>query len=445
MEQFTPYLILTISALVFAGFFSGMEIAFVSSNKVKTEIDIKKGGLLSQILNIFYAHRETFISTMLVGQNIVHVVYGIGIAWLLGRPANPDTGQTAGPLVLWLGENNDFLVLLMQTIISTIIVLIMGEFLPKTTFRINPNRSLRIFAVPLLFLYLILYPISQFTSWLSMALMKLFGIKNEKKEIGLISVGELDDYLQENIDKSEDENREVEREVKIFENALDFSDTRLRDCMIPRNEIVGVDIAETSREELSQLFTKSGLSKIVVYHDDIDNVLGFIQVSEMFKPDVNWKDQIKPVIIAPETMLAKKMMQNLLKEKKSMAIVVDEFGGTAGMVTLEDLVEEIFGDIEDEHDRRKLIARKTGENTYELSGRMEIERINEMFDLDLPESDDYQTIAGYIVNRLEVIPNQGEKHDIDQFTINITKKTGARLELITLTVNPTNNDNKTTN
>ena len=445
MEQFTPYLILTISALVFAGFFSGMEIAFVSSNKVKTEIDIKKGGLLSQILNIFYAHRETFISTMLVGQNIVHVVYGIGIAWLLGRPANPDTGQTAGPLVLWLGENNDFLVLLMQTIISTIIVLIMGEFLPKTTFRINPNRSLRIFAVPLLFLYLILYPISQFTSWLSMALMKLFGIKNEKKEIGLISVGELDDYLQENIDKSEDENREVEREVKIFENALDFSDTRLRDCMIPRNEIVGVDIAETSREELSQLFTKSGLSKLVVYHDDIDNVLGFIQVSEMFKPDVNWKDQIKPVIIAPETMLAKKMMQNLLKEKKSMAIVVDEFGGTAGMVTLEDLVEEIFGDIEDEHDRRKLIARKTGENTYELSGRMEIERINEMFDLDLPESDDYQTIAGYIVNRLEVIPNQGEKHDIDQFTINITKKTGARLELITLTVNPTNNDNKATN
>ena len=422
-----------------------MEIAFVSSNKVKTEIDIKKGGLLSQILNIFYAHRETFISTMLVGQNIVHVVYGIGIAWLLGRPANPDTGQTAGPLVLWLGENNDFLVLLMQTIISTIIVLIMGEFLPKTTFRINPNRSLRIFAVPLLFLYLILYPISQFTSWLSMALMKLFGIKNEKKEIGLISVGELDDYLQENIDKSEDENREVEREVKIFENALDFSDTRLRDCMIPRNEIVGIDIAETSREELSQLFTKSGLSKIVVYHDDIDNVLGFIQVSEMFKPDVNWKDQIKPVIIAPETMLAKKMMQNLLKEKKSMAIVVDEFGGTAGMVTLEDLVEEIFGDIEDEHDRRKLIARKTGENTYELSGRMEIERINEMFDLDLPESDDYQTIAGYIVNRLEVIPNQGEKHDIDQFTINITKKTGARLELITLTVNPTNNDNKATN
>ena len=424
MDQFIPYLVLTIVALVFSAFFSGMEIAFISQNKVRAEIDIKKGGLVSQILNIFYAHRETFISTMLVGNNIVNVIYGIGIAWLL-----------KSPLENWLG-GNEALVLLVQTLISTAIVLVMSEFLPKTIFRIDPNRSLRIFAVPLLMLYLLLYPISQFTSWLSALLMRVFGIKNEKKEIRLISVGELDDYLQENIDKSEDENREVEREVKLFENALDFSDTRLRDCMIPRNEIVGVDIAETTREELSALFTRSGLSKLVVYHDDIDNVLGFIQVSEMFRPaSVNWKDQIKPVIMAPETMLAKKMMQNLLKEKKSMAIVVDEFGGTAGMVTLEDLVEEIFGDIEDEHDRRKLVARRTGDNTYEFSGRMEIERINEMFDLDLPESDDYQTIAGYIVNRLEVIPNQGEEHNIDNFTIHINKKTGARLELITLTVN----------
>lgn len=432
MEGLIPYLILTITALVFSAFFSGMEIAFVSSNKVKAEIDIKKGGLVSQILNIFYAHRETFISTLLVGNNIVNVVYGIGIAWLLKEP-----------LESWLGNDNEATVLLVQTIISTAIVLVMSEFLPKTAFRINPNRSLRLFAVPLLFLYLLLYPIAQFTSWLSSALMRLCGIKNEKKEIRLISVGELDDYLQENIDKSEDENREVEREVKLFENALDFSDTRLRDCMIPRNEIVGVDIAETDRQELVKIFSRSGLSKLVVYHDDIDNVIGFIQVSEMFKSaDVNWKDQIKPVIIAPETMLAKKMMQNLLKEKKSMAIVVDEFGGTAGMVTLEDLVEEIFGDIEDEHDRRKLVARKTGENTYEFSGRMEIERINELFDLDLPENDDYQTIAGYIVNRLEVIPNQGEEHNIDNFTIKINKKNGARLELITVIVNDkASNDN----
>ena len=424
MDQLIPYLTLTISALVLSGFFSGMEIAFISSNKVKAEIDISKGGLVSQILNIFYTHRETFISTMLVGQNIVHVIYGIGIAWLL-----------KAPLEGWLGDN-EALILLVQTIISTAIVLVMGEFVPKTTFRINPNKSLRIFAVPLLMLYLLLYPISMFTSWLSTVLMRIFGIKSEKKEIRLISMGELDDYLQENIDKIEDENKEVEREVKLFENALDFSDTRLRDCMIPRNEIVGVDIAETSREQLIDLFTRSGLSKLVVYHDDIDNVLGFIQVSEMFKPsDVNWKDQIKPVIIAPETMLAKKMMQNLLKEKKSMAIVVDEFGGTAGMVTLEDLVEEIFGDIEDEHDRRKLVARKTGDHSYEFSGRMEIERINEMFDLDLPESDDYQTIAGYIVNRIEMIPNQGEEHIIDNYTIRINKKNGARLELISLTVN----------
>ena len=247
MDQFIPYLVLTIVALVFSAFFSGMEIAFISQNKVRAEIDIKKGGLVSQILNIFYAHRETFISTMLVGNNIVNVIYGIGIAWLL-----------KSPLENWLG-GNEALVLLVQTLISTAIVLVMSEFLPKTIFRIDPNRSLRIFAVPLLMLYLLLYPISQFTSWLSALLMRVFGIKNEKKEIRLISVGELDDYLQENIDKSEDENREVEREVKLFENALDFSDTRLRDCMIPRNEIVGVDIAETTREELSEAYKSAAL------------------------------------------------------------------------------------------------------------------------------------------------------------------------------------------
>ena len=423
VEPLIPYLILTITALVFSGFFSGMEIAFISSNKVKVEIDIKKGGLVSQILNIFYAHRETFISTMLVGQNIVHVVYGIGIAWLLKEP-----------LESWLGDNQA-LVLLVQTIISTIIVLVMGEFIPKTTFRINPNKSLRIFAVPLLMLYLILYPISKFTSWLSMVLMRLFGIKNEKDEIRLISVGELDDYLQENIDKIEDENKEVEREVKLFENALDFSDTRLRDCMIPRNEIVGVDIAETNREELSALFTRSGLSKLVVYHDDIDNVLGFIQVSEMFKPaDVNWKDQIKPVIVAPETMLAKKMMQNLLKEKKSMAIVVDEFGGTAGMITLEDLVEEIFGDIEDEHDSTHYVAKQLEHGEYLLSARLEIEKVNEMFDLDLPENDDYMTVGGLILHEYQSFPKLNEVVKIGRFEFKIIKNTATKIELVRLKV-----------
>lgn len=415
-------LVTALVSLLFSGFFSGMEIAFVSSNKVRVEIDVKKSGLINRIIDMFYAHKDTLISTLLVGNNIANVVYGMAIA------------QLCLPLLKAAFGDNEAVLLLVQTLISTVIVLFAGEFLPKTMFRINPNRSLRACSPLMLVIYTLLWPVSKFTSLLSAALMRLVGIKADTSSMGLISVDELDAYLQENIDKREDENKDVEQEVKIFENALDFSDTHLRDCMVPRNEIVGVDIADTSREQLSQLFTRSGLSKIVVYHDDVDNVLGFIQVSEMFVPEVNWKDRIKPVIFAPETMLAKKMMQNLLKEKKSMAIVVDEFGGTAGMVTLEDLVEEIFGEIEDEHDRPRLVSRKIDDNTYEFSGRMEIEDINDTYHLNIPESDDYQTIAGFLLNRLEEIPNEGDTAEIDGMRLTVLKKTSARIELVRLTV-----------
>ena len=415
-------LITALVSLLFSGFFSGMEIAFVSSNKVRVEIDVKKSGLINRIIDMFYAHKDTLISTLLVGNNIANVVYGMAIA------------QLCLPMLKAAFGQNEAVLLLAQTLISTVIVLFAGEFLPKTMFRINPNRSLRACSPLMLMIYTLLWPVSKFTSLLSAALMRLVGIKADTGSMGLISVDELDAYLQENIDKREDENKDVEQEVKIFENALDFSDTHLRDCMVPRNEIVGVDIADTSREELSRLFTRSGLSKIVVYHDDVDNVLGFIQVSEMFVPEVNWKDRIKPVLFAPETMLAKKMMQNLLKEKKSMAIVVDEFGGTAGMVTLEDLVEEIFGEIEDEHDRPRLVSRKIDDNTYEFSGRMEIEDINDNYHLNSPESEDYQTIAGFLLNRLEEIPNEGDTADIDGMRLTVLKKTSARIELVRLTM-----------
>ena len=346
-DNYLYYLIIALVAMLFSAFFSGMEIAFVSSNKVRAEIDINKGGVVNRILNVFYRDSHMFISTLLIGNNVVNVVYNIAMVKLLTEPLKPLLGD------------NDALLMLLQTIIAAVVVLIVCEFLPKAIFRINPNYSLRTFSVPLFTCYCVLYPISKFTEFVSQCLMKLLGIKADKERIGAVSVQELDAYLQENIDKQEDLNQEVEREVKIFENALDFSDTRLRDCMVPRNEITGVDIADTTREELVELFTRTGLSKLVVYHDDVDNVLGFIQVSELFVTDVNWKDQMKPVLFAPETMLAKQMMQNLLKEKRSMAIVVDEFGGTAGMVTLEDLVEEIFGDIEDEHDRKRLVSRNS--------------------------------------------------------------------------------------
>lgn len=407
--------------MLLSAFFSGMEIAFVASNKVRAEIDIARGGLINRILNTFYTHREMFISTLLIGNNIVNVVYSMAMTMLLGGYINSLVG------------GNEAVQLLVLTLVSTLIVLVACEFLPKTVFRINPNESLRMFSLPLYTCYLLLYPISRFTQLLSAGLMRLFGVKINKAQMGIISVDELDAYLQENIDQREEDNQEVEHEVKFFENALDFSDTRLRDCMVPRNEIVAVDINDTTRNELVEIFSRSGLSKIVVYKEDIDNVIGFIQVSELFVTDVDWKTRIKPVLFAPETLLARKMMQNLLDKKRSMAIVLDEFGGTSGMLTLEDLVEEIFGEFDDEHDRNQLVAKQIDEHNYELSGRMEIEEINERFHLGIPESDDYQTIAGYVLYNHEEIPSVGDVIEIDDFSITVVKKTAARLELLHVT------------
>jgi len=402
-----------------------MEIAFVTSNKVRAEIDMARGGLINRILNVFYGNREMLISTLLIGNNIVNIVYSMAMSQLLTIP-----------LSQWI--HNDALLLVVQTLIATLIVLIAGEFLPKTIFRINPNYSLRTFSLPLITIYGLLYPISRFTEWLSALLMRILGIHIDNSHVRQLTVDELDAYLQENIDKREDENKAVEREVKIFENALDFSDTRLRDCMVPRNEIVAVNVADTTRDDLVKQFTRTGLSKIVVYKDSVDSVIGFIQVSELFVTDVDWKTRIKPVIFAPETLLARKMMQQLLDQKRSMAIVLDEFGGTAGMVTLEDLVEEIFGEIEDEHDRNRnqLVAKQIDENTYEFSGRMEIEEINERFHLDIPESDDYQTLAGYLLNENEAIPNEGEVFNLPPYTFTIMRKSAARIELIKVQVEP---------
>ena len=419
--EYTSPLITALIALLCSAFFSGMEIAFVSSNKVRAEIEMSRGGIINGLLNIFYGNREMFISTLLIGNNIANIVYSMAMARLLTIP-----------LQQWI--TNEALLLLAQTIIATLIILLFGEFIPKSVFRINPNASLRTASIPLFMIYCLLYPISLFTEWISASLMKLFGIKMSSTRVRLITVDELDAYLQENIDKHEDENKTVEREVKIFENALDFGDTRLRDCMVPRNEIVAVDVEDTTRDDLVKLFSRSGLSKIVVYKENIDDVIGFIQVSELFVTDVDWKTRLKPVIFAPESLLARKMMQRLMGEKRSMAIVIDEFGGTSGMVTLEDLVEEIFGEIEDEHDRNRLTARQINESSYEFSGRMEIEEINERFHLDIPESDDYQTLAGYLLAENEAIPNVGDVLELPPYRFTIERQSAARIELVRVDV-----------
>ena len=424
MSEFSLYLLITIVTLIFSALFSGTEMAFVTGDRVRATIDGKRGGFINRIINRFYSNPEFFISSTLVGNNVMLVIYGMGAAALLTP---------------WLEKytENEFLILLFQTLISTLVILFTGEFIPKTIFKINPNASLRIFAIPIFLFYILLYPVSWFTTWISRVLMRAAGASStESPRLHALSVGDLNDYLEETIDTMVEKKKEVETEVKLFQNALDFSSTHLRDCMIPRNEIVAVNIDTTTREQLSELFTQTGRSKIIVYKDDIDTILGYIHVSELFIPENDWKLHVNPVLYAPEALLANKMMRRLLAEKRSIAVVVDEFGGTAGLVTLEDLVEEIFGDIKDEHDNANLIARTIEPGVYEFSGRCEIAELNDTYHLDINEDDDYQTLAGYVLHSTGTIPEQGEVIVLGNLTIEILKKSANRLELLRVVTVP---------
>lgn len=413
----TTWLIIALISLLLSGLFSGTEMAFVTSDRVRMEIDVKRGGILSRMINRFYANSEFFISTILVGNNIMLVIYGMGAAALI-EPWLERLG---------LGQT---LVLIGQTLISTAVILITGEFLPKTIFGINPNKSLKIVALPIYIFYIVLYPVSLLATWLSRLLMRVLGVKDSKPRLRILSIGDLNDYLDSTIDELEEKSTEVEHEVKIFRNALDFSNTRLRDCMTPRNELVAVNIDNTDRDQLVKLFTDSGRSKIIVYRDNIDNITGYIHVRELFDPESDWQKHIRPVLYAPENLLANKMMRRMLQQKKSVAAIVDEFGGTAGLVTLEDLVEEIFGDIEDEHDRTGLTAWQISDGIWEFSGRCEIADINEQFHIDLPEDDAYQTIAGLILHATGTIPEEGSQVNLPPYRFDIMRKSATRLELI---------------
>ena len=415
----TAWIILSVVSLCFSALFSGVEIAYISADRVRVGLDTNRGGLINRIIGRYYSHSDFFISTILVGNNIMLVIYGMGAAALL-EP--------------WIEANisdNQAVILVLQTIVSTLVILFTGEFLPKSVFRINQNTSLKISALPVYFFYIVLYPVSWFTSWLSKMLMKLAGIKAEDTRLGVLSITDLNDYLETKIDDLENPQEvEVENEVKIFHNALDFSTTQLRDCMAPRNELVAVDIDTTTREELSELFTSSGRSKILVYKEDIDNVVGYVHVSELFDPGRDWKEHVKEVLYAPDTLLANTMMRRLLGEKRSMAVVVDEFGGTAGLVTLEDLVEEIFGDIQDEHDKNGLTATELSPGVFEFSGRIEVRTLRDEFRLDIPEDDEYQTLAGYIIHETGSLPAQDERIEIDGITFTIKARSATRLDLI---------------
>lgn len=416
---FASALIIAIIAVIFSALFSGTEIAFVQSSKVRMEIDAARGGLIDRIIQGFSRHEDMFISTLLVGNNVVLVIYGIAVSAII----NPWLEQ-------WFA-GNDAMVLVCNTLFSTGIILLTGEFLPKTIFRINPNFTLRLIALPIYIIYLILYPVSLLVAWISKGMMYLFGIKESKTEATGITLSQLDDYIEQNMETSSD-NAAVENEVKIFRKAIDFKTTQLGECMIPRNEIVAVPIEGTDRETLMQKFIDTGLSKIAVYREDIDDIVGCIHVSEMFVEGHDWTKRLKPVIFAPETMLASKMMGRMLSERRSLAIVIDEFGGTAGLATLEDLVEEIFGEIEDEHDHTRRIGRVLADGSYEFSGRAEIDQLNEDYNLDIKESDDYHTLAGFMLENLETIPELGKTYQIDNLKLTVLHMTGAKIELIKL-------------
>jgi CBS domain containing-hemolysin-like protein len=397
-----------------------LEIAFVTSNKLRFELDKKQPNLTSSILSIFYRNPQQFISTMLVGNNICLVIYGLLMA------------QIMTPWFAFI--SNQLVITFIQTVLATAIVLITGEFLPKTIFRVNPNLWLRAFSLILLLFYIVLFPISRFSTWVSIGILKIFGLKvSPAAEKNVFSRIDLNYLIQESFDNPESV-KELENEVKIFQNALDFSKVKLRDCFVPRTEIVALEF-ESDVESLKQTFIETGFSKILIYKGDIDNIIGYIHTSEMFEHQKDWKKQINQIPIVPENMAAQKLMKLFMLQKKSIAVVVDEFGGTAGIVTLEDIMEEIFGEIEDEHDTHDYIAEKTGENEFLFSGRLEIETINNQFNLNLPESDAYETIAGFILHSHQHFPKLNEVIRFEQFTVKCMKVTNNRIELIKLMIN----------
>ena len=410
-----------IITLAFSAFFSGMEIAFVSSNKMLAELQKEKNGLSQLALTIFYKRPHHFVSTMLVGNNIALVIYGIFMAQLL------DTTIFAGL------TDYEGLRVTADTIISTLIVLVTGEFLPKMLFKINPNSTMSFFAIPAYICYVILYPISHFITSLSRLLLRFVGVRIKKTAVEKeFSKVDLDYLLQSSLNNTSDSDNKND-DVKIFQNALDFSDTKIRDCIVPRTEIQAVNI-DCSIDELKNKFIESGNSKIVVYKENLDHVIGYIHSSEMFRHQKEWRQYIRTLPVVPETMAAKKLMKIFMQEHKSLGVVVDEFGGTSGIVSLEDLVEEIFGDIEDEHDNSNYVAKEIGKDEYILSARLEITKVNELFNLDLPESDEYLTISGLILHEYQSFPKLNEIIQIGTYKFKIINTTSTKIVLVKLKV-----------
>ncbi len=415
-------LLIILLSLLFSAFFSGSEIAYLQSNRLKIEIDKKQGVVSARILSFFVKNESKFITTLLLGNNIALVVYGIFMGELIIAKLFPDYIDTI---------ELPGLILLIQTLISTLIILVTAEFLPKTIFRINPNRTLSILAYPLVIVYGALYVLTMMVTFISGIILGLFG---SKQVIGEVNFGaiDLDDYLNKSTKVQTD--KEQDHEVQLFHNALNFNKVKARDCMIPRTEIKAVNV-EQSVEELGKEFVETGYSKIMVFRDTIDNIIGYVHSFEMFKNPESITEILRPVGIVAESMPVNKLLNQFIKQKQGITIVVDEYGGTAGIITMEDVVEEIFGEIEDEHDSEELIEEQHNESVFIFSGRQEIAYINSEYGLELPESDEYETLAGLIVTIHENIPNEGDIIEIEEFHFEILECSNSKIEKIKLVQN----------
>ncbi|WP_025742432.1 hemolysin family protein [Aquimarina pacifica] len=414
-------IIVIVFCLILSAFFSGMEIAYVSSNKIHIEIEKKQGGFISNVLTRLTKKPSKFIATMLVGNNIALVIYGFYMGALL-------TASIEGYFPEMVASFN----LLLQTLISTFFILITAEFLPKVFFQIYSNTLLKAFSFPAYFFYVLFSPISSFVIWVSDLVLKKF-FKTEGDEVQLaFSKTELGDYISEQMQTVE-EHDDIDSEIQIFQNALDFSDVKSREVMVPRTEIVAVEKSQ-SIEVISKLFIDTGLSKIIVYNGSVDDIIGYVHSFELFKKPKSIRAILLPVVFVPETMFVKDVLNLLIKKHKSIAVVIDEYGGTSGIITVEDIVEELFGEIEDEHDSVELTEEQISEHTYRFSARIEVDHINESYKLDLPEDENYETLGGMIVNHTEEIPEEGDEVVINAFKIKIIETSNTKIELVELYV-----------
>lgn len=415
-------------SLLFSAFFSGMEIAFISANKIHIEIEKKQEGFLAKVLTRLTKRPSKFIATMLIGNNIALVIYGLFMGELLMHWFQGMLPVSNGFLVIFLTDFS----LLTQTVISTLVILLTAEFLPKVLFQIYSNTLLKVLAIPAYFFYLVFSLISGFVIWVSDFILRTF-FKTNGDEVQLsFTKIELGDYITEQMETVEEED-EVDSEIQIFQNALEFAAVKAREVMVPRTEIVAVELHETPKN-LAKLFTETGLSKILIYKDTIDNIIGYVHSYELFKKPKTIKSILLPVEFVPETMLIQEILNVLTKKRKSIAVVLDEYGGTSGLMTVEDIVEELFGEIEDEHDTTDLIEEQLDEGTYKFSARLEVDYLNETYKLELPESEEYETLGGLIVNEMGEIPEQDSEVQIENFRFKILEVSNTKIDLIRLQV-----------